>query len=287
MTTIITDPVQTLKQAQRTVKLFTGVGNNAAIGVMRDCHDRVKQHRRYNNGSVKREFVRTFKEWERYLHRLRYEKGGYFGMEKMTDAERKRYGDTDADKMLDMWQGMGAKLQAQTWPLVTSLWNKFRLSLEERHIADADAVAWSLSAQTALDIAEELYDMGIRDCRNQGIPPGIVRKVFSVFSMKRVADCWRRAMYMLEPITKEYDTAKFPERNVAFGLQQLVEAWTTPENILDSAIDTPLYYEEYFRTRGEMKKASREWGDVKANYLKELGEMKARHEDVGRSQRPQ
>ena len=271
MTTIITDKAKAMTQALRTVKLFTGVGNNAAMGVLLDCHDKVKQHSRYNNGSVKREFVRTFKEWEKFLHRIRYERGSYFGTDKMSDADRKRYGDTaTADKMLEMWQGMGGRLQVQTWPLVTSLWNKFRLSLEERSVKEADAVAWALCGQTVLDIAVELYNMAIRDCAAQGIPPDMTRKAFSVFNIQRVADCWRRAMYTLEPMTKPYDKGEIPEKNVAFGLQQLVDEWTSPENILDSTAETSLDFDEYFRTKGEAKKAAREWGEIKQNYLQEL-----------------
>jgi hypothetical protein len=94
--------------------------------------------------------------------------------------------------------------------------------------------------------------------------------IFGQFSLKTVSKDWMRAMMLLAPETDNYQLDSTKERNIEFGLQQLMEAWLDPELLYASASGAVDDYEEIFATKGFVKKVQREIAEVRAETLKEL-----------------
>jgi hypothetical protein len=88
-------------------------------------------------------------------------------------------------------------------------------------------------------------------------------------------------LLLLAPECDAYKLDGDEEHNIAFGLAQLRELWTSPELNYDSTIRAVEDFDEdVFRTRGEAKKARRELTEMRNDTLQEL-EEKARKRRLG------
>ena len=261
-----------LMQGLRTVKFFTGVGNNAAIAVMLDAHDQIKQHPYYGRSPVKYAYKLAIEAWHDYERRLRYESNSYFDTRILGEADRKRYGDISNDDYFELWRGMGAMAYQQTRPMVTSLWNKFRVSLIQHNVTHPELMAWPMAAQACLDIAHYLYTWAIADCAKQGIPKSWAEQAYNVFSIKRVGDAWRRAMKITDPYTAFYKLEPVEERNIQMGMEQLYEKWLNPDLLFESTISGIQDFDDVFRTKGEARKNVKEWKELFAEFHEALKE---------------
>lgn len=249
----------------KTLKLLTGVSNNAAILVMLDAHDKIKTHPHYKH-AVKAAYKHALEEWHNYERRLLHDEGSFFTASCLSDEERKRYGSITSNEKFEMWKGMGAKAYTDTQPLITSLWNKHRLSLLNHKIENADSMAWVMTAQSALDISLFVYEWTISDGQKQGISRTVSNSAFSHFRLGRLAKAWRRAMIMTDESVRYVDLEDVERRNIEYGIRQLYETWLNPNMYIDSAIAATMDYEDFFRTKGEALKAIDEWKDVREKY---------------------
>ena len=275
-----------MASAAGVVKLICGVGNNAAWQVVLHALTEINgnkidpkdptgnrhlpPHPRYRH-EVKRAFKMAIEAWHDYERRLIHAtENRMFHMADMGEKARKTYGDITDRQYYDFWASVGGPAYQKTRPLITSLWNKHRLSLLNHHVKDADKVAWVITAQAALELAEQLYEKAIRECIDgYKLPEYMVRGVFGQFSLKTVSERWRRALMMLAPET-EFKLESTEKRNIELGLTQLCEAWLDPSLLYNSTMQSVEDYDEIFRTHGYQKKALREIAEVRDETMEDL-----------------
>lgn len=251
--------------ATSVVKLICGVGNNAAWLVMLDGIDHARKCRRFR-GKVKQDFNRCVKMFHEYEAGLIYAKyNRMFHVDDMTDGVRRKYGTISDREYYDFWASIGGSAYQATRPMVTSLQNKYRLSLLHHGVEYADHVAWVMTAMAALELAARMYESAIREViKGYELPEKAVRMVFAQFSLEHINRKWNEAMKALSP-DSEYDLESLESRNIENGLEQLFEAWMNLDTLYDSVSDTVGDYNEVFRTKGEQKKAMREIAEIKVD----------------------
>ena len=256
---------KSMVSAASVVKLVCGIGNNAAWMVVLEALDHARQCPRYR-GQVKHLFKRCITMFHEYERRLIYaDTNRLFHLADMTPEIRKKYGNITDRQYYDMWTGTGTEAYTRTRPLLTSLWNKYRISLVRHGVKDAEHVAWVMTAMAALELAVSLYKEVIKDCHiGMNLPTHILEHVFGQFSLAPISKTWRDAMMALAPETDDYDLEHFEERNIEMGLKQLQEAWVSTDLMFDSTQSACEEYGEVFRTKGEQKKSIRQIAELKA-----------------------
>jgi hypothetical protein len=263
--------------AAAVTKLVTGVGNNAAWLVMLDGYDAARRCRGFKRsmkgghmvGWYFKHAVNLFHDYERNL--LRASTNRMFHLADMNENVRRKYGDITDDEYYEFWKGVGAVAYAKTKPMITSLWNKYRLSLVSHNIKDAEHIAWVMTAQAALDLAGAMYESAMKECETgYGLPRRLLNQVFGQFSLRQVSNAWMKALILLTPETEPLKLDTVEEKNIDLGLQQLMEAWMEPELLYSSTSGAVEDYEEILATKGFKKKVLREIADIKAETLAEL-----------------
>lgn len=259
-----------MASAAGVVKLICGVANNAAWMVVLDAYDAARRCRNYRH-SVKQAFKSAIEEFHVYERRLLHaQENRMFHVPDMGEKVRKTYGDISDREYYDFWAAVGGPAYHKTRPLITSLWNKHRLSLLNHGVKEAENVAWVLTAQAALELAAQLYEKAVRECINgYGLPEKMVRSVFNQFSLKPVEDRWRRALLLLAP-DADFKLEPTEKRNIEMGLTQLCEAWLDPSLLYNSTMETVEDFDEVFATAGYQKKALREIAEVRNDKMTEL-----------------
>ena len=269
--------VKAVSNAAAIFKLVCGVGNNAAWLVMMDGYDHAKRCKAFRRslrgghmvGWYFKKAVNDFKDYERQL--LTTGKNRMFHVADMTEDVRRKYGDISDAQYYEFWKGVGGVAYAKTRPHITSLWNKYRVSLIKHDVKDAEHVAWVMTAQAAIDLSLAMYESAMKECETgMNLHRKLLDGIFGQFSLKTISKEWMRAMMLLAPETDKYQLDSTEERNIDLGLQQLMEAWLDPELLYSSASGAVDDYEEIFATKGFVKKVQREIAEVRAETLKEL-----------------
>jgi len=263
--------------AAAVTKLVTGVGNNAAWIVMLEGYDAARRCRSYRRslkgghtvGWYFKRAVNLFHEYERNL--LKAQTNRMFHLADMNEEVRRKYGDISDDEYYEFWKGVGGVAYAKTKPMITSLWNKYRLSLQSHDIRDSEHIAWVMTAQAALDLAGAMYESAMKECETgYRLPRFVLNQVFGQFSLREVSKAWMQALILLTPETEPLKLDPIEERNIDLGLQQLMEAWMEPELLYSSTSEAVEDYEEIFATKGFKKKVLREIAEIKDETLAEL-----------------
>ena len=246
------------------IRFICGVANNAAWLVALEALDHARRCRGYR-GNVKYRFKQSVAAYHDYERNLIHNKNNrMFCVADMTPDIRKKYGNITDREYYDFWTATGAQAYTKTKPMITSLWNKYRLSLQSHNVKEAEHLAWVMTATAALELAVNLYKRAIKDIvESYKLPRHLVEYVFSQFSLEPVRKRWNEAMLSLSPEV-DYTISGMEERNIVHGLEQLQEAWTDTSVLYDSANETVAEYEEVFRTPGEQKKVMREIAGIKA-----------------------
>ena len=269
--------VKAVSNAAAIFKLVCGVGNNAAWLAMMDGYDQAKRCKAFRRsckgghmvGWYFKKAVNDFKDYERRL--LTASENRMFHVADMTEDVRRKYGDISDAEYYEFWKGVGGVAYAKTQPHITSLWNKYRVSLVKHDVKDAEHVAWVMTAQAAIDLSLAMYESAMKECeKGMNLHRQLLDGIFGQFSLKTVSNEWMRALMLLAPETDDYQLDSTEERNIDLGLQQLMEAWLDPELLYSSASGAVDDYEEIFATKGFVKKVQREIAEVRAETLKEL-----------------
>ena len=188
----------------------------------------------------------------------------------MSEVTRKKYGDITDRQYYEFWSGIGGAAYTRSRPMVTSLQNKYRLSLMQHGIAMPEMVAWVMTAQACLELAVTMYEKALVNIEEElQIPRKVLDFVFGQFSMKEIAKVWKQAMEATEP-NANYDLGEIEERNIEQGITQLQEAWSATDGLYGATMDSVKDFDEVFRTKGEMKKAMREIAEAKAEVDRQL-----------------
>ena len=267
-----------MSSAAAVVKLICGVGNNAAWLVTLEAHDHAKKHYRYfqsiKGGSVRGEFKRAFNAFKDYEHGLKHAtKNRMFCLADMSEDVRRKYSNISDAEYYGFWKGIGGPAYQTTRPMITSLWNKYRISLVKHNIRDAEHLAWVMVAQAAIDLAGTMYESAMQECMTgYKLPRHLLDEVFGQFSLKKVSKAWFHAMMALEPAIEPIKLDSTEEKNIDMGLRQFMEAWLEPELLYSSTSETVQEYDDIFATKGFQKKVLREIAEVKAETLANLNE---------------
>lgn len=263
--------------AASVVKLVCGCANNAAWMVVSEAMDHLKKSPRYRH-QVKQAFKLATLELHRYeTNLLTASTNRMFHLADMGESTRRKYGDISDREYYDFWKAIGSAAYTRTYPHITSLQNKYRLSLQHHGVRDADLVAWTMTAQAAIDLAIKLYDYALKECiSGYAINRRLLEYVFDQFKLSKVSAKWYHAMLVLAPETADYDLDEVEKRNIEHGLAQLCEAWVQPSLLYSSTGDTVAEYDEVFATPGFQKMAMREIADIEKETLNELEEDERR-----------
>ena len=263
---------QAIGKCAMLVKLTTAVANNAAHLVMLDGIDHAKRCKRFyqNVKGGKRVgwyFKHAMRTFDAYEHRLLHaDVNRMFCVQDMPERVRRKYGDITDAEYFDFWRGTGGAAYARSKDMITSLWNKYRLSLTKHGTADAEHVAWVMTAQTGIEIACKVYDSALRQCEAEyGVRRSILEYVFGQFSLADVRRDWQRAMYMLSPDLEHTGPDGTDARNIEHGQLQLEEAWTKPATLFGSVSEAVDDYAEIFATDGFRRKVQGEIAEVGKN----------------------
>ena len=272
---IYEDIVRAVGNAAAIFKLVCGVGNNAAWVVMIEGYDRARRCKAFRRslpgghtvGWYFKKAVRDFNDYERNL--LTTQTNRMFHVADMTDDVRRKYGNISDAEYYEFWKGVGGVAYAKTKPLITSLVNKYRVSLIQHGVKDAEHVAWVMTAQAALDLSLALFESAAKECEvGLKLHRKVLDEVFSQFSLKAISKDWMRALMLLAPETDPIKLSEVEERNIDLGLQQLMEAWLDPELLYSSASGAVDDFNEIFASKGFVKKVQREIAEVKAETLR-------------------
>ena len=273
-----------LLAAVSTVKAVTGVANNAAVNIMFDCFSEINgnatdpktgqrkpAHPRYHH-QVKQAYLKAIDEYHQYEHRLIHAtKNRLFHVADLTPESRKMFGENITDKdYFEFWKGMGAEAHQISRPLVTSLHNKYRLSLINHNMPYAEQTAWAMVAMACLSLAVSIYNTAVDKSVTNIIYPRQDKlwAIFADLSLQRVLDAWKRALMLTEP-KATYKLEPIEDKNIQDGLMQLTETWSNPELLYDSMQSGVEDYDDIFRTKGYMKKALRNLAEHRNAILEE------------------
>jgi len=259
------------------VKLMTGVANNAAIGIARDCHDQLRKHPGYKQRVkmlFKNAIINEYKRYRTGLVSPRPDQVRFFDMSDMTSSARKKYGAVTDAQYFEFWEGTGALAYQKSKPLIGSLWNKFRLSMLNLGVPYPEIVAWGLVGAAVLELSVTVWQRTMRsvhDAFDGILSMQTVEKIYHPFCMIRLSAAWQRALKELSPEISTYDLNDVDERNVAIGVEQLTELWISAELPFDSTMQAVEdFKDDIFSTKGYAKKAIRELSEMRNNAVEEL-----------------
>lgn len=259
------DLEQRCASAAGLVKQIMGVANNAAWLVALDAYDKLKKlpnwRQQVKGGhTVAQNFKRVFDAFHDYEKRLIYDqKFRYFDLQDMPERTRKMYGNISNREYYDFWTAIGGSSYSRTRPLVTSLWNKYRVALIRSKIDDktADIAAWGMCAEACLNSASNIYHMSLEMVNESfELPMKALELNFYYFDLKKIAELWDEAMQSAIPKIFETEISDTDGKNISDGIRQILEAWTDGDNIYDDMEKTlEECGEDVMKTKGYIRKA--------------------------------
>lgn len=264
------------------VKTTLGIANNAAWAACLDAMDYIRQHPRYRQqmkgGSTPAyQFKRCFGLLKKYESGLLYApQHNYFRVADLTPKARKAWGEniTDSD-YYDFWAAFGFTAYQSTKPFFTSLVNKIRLAYEHHGDPHAEIMGWAVAAHCALDLAGQVWVAAVNNCpafakdyKGFNISKKEWEQVYRCFDLREVADFWEKCVNDLCP--EKFDLDELERKNIIAGYIQLEEQWMNENTIYDSRIKTAEDYADIFRTNGEMKKAMRQFAEMRDKVADEM-----------------
>ena len=264
------------------VKTALGIANNAAWAACLDAMDHILQHPRYRQnikgGSTPAcQFKRCFDLLKKYENGLLYSSNyAYFHVADLTPKARKTWGDNITDEdYYNFWAAIGFMAYQSTKPFFTSLVNKIRLAYDHHGDPNAEIMGWAVAANSALDIAGQMWVAAVNHCpafakeyKGFSISKKEWEKMYRCFDLRGVADFWEKCVNDLCP--KEFDLEELERKNIMAGYIQLKEQWMNENTIYDSRIKTAEDYADIFRTNGEMKKAMRQFAEMRDKMADEM-----------------
>lgn len=240
-------------------KLVTGVCNNATYLIMMEAMRHLDGHPNYI-GRTRRLFKDAVREWEHYEKSLLYgSKNRFFQVANMSPETRAKYGDITDKEYFEFWQGTGGTAYAKTKPLITSLANKFKLSFEKDGFKHADILQWPMVTCACMQMCIHLWERSTREaCQDFKLDFDRFKKNVECLCIRKPYNSWRYALYTLEPLVKNDIEDKASMDNIELGIQQLYDAWTSPEGLYGVTAETIEDYDEIFAGKSVVKRAVRE-----------------------------
>lgn len=272
------------------VKLMCGVANNAALVIMIECLNKIadkrskdsyrerpyRPHPRYRQ-KVKQLFSEALRERDQYRLRLLYGSSQgirFFHLGDMPAESRRKYGIISDEQYFEFWEGTGSLAYQKSQPLIGSLHNKFRLSMLNHRVPNPEQVAWGLVGANMLELAVVTWQRAMRSAHEafDGVlTEEFVQRLYYPFSLEKVSQRWQQALELMAPETKGYELDEVEERNIALGVEQIMELWISPDLPFDSTIQAvDDFSDDIFSTRGQAKKAMRELAELRESAIEEF-----------------
>ena len=248
-------------------KLVCGVVNGVAYLVMMDARDKMLRYPGWG-GKLKHAYGVAFNEYNAYIRALKYPASNmprFFHLQDMSESTRKHFGDITDEQYFEFWEGCAGTAYEKHRPFITSLANKYRLSLIRHGNQNAEILQWPMAAQAMVELAVTLWEVTTEDMSEKyELPVSLLKKLFAGFGIQRVAAAWKKALNMTEPKIDKYELESDEERNIELGILQLSEVFSEPQNLYDSLLGSVEAYDEIFRTKGEFKKVVKEIKEIKS-----------------------
>ena len=248
--------IRRLAHVSSHIKTIVGIGNNAAWSATLEAMDHVSKHPRYKQ-AVKQAFrqaVAAFHDYERNL--IYTDVNRLFCVDDLMPDYRKRYGEITDREYYEYWAAVGATAYTQNRKWITSLQNKFRLSLVNHKVPNEQLVSWGMTADACLKLATCIYANMIATSAEQNhLPKVLLEEIFRGLDITNIEQRYDRALMMLEPFTETFDLTELEQKNIQNGLDQLQDAWTSADTLRNALSSTTAAFDEVFRTKGEQKKA--------------------------------
>lgn len=245
------------------MKELMAVANNAAWFVCLDARDELKKlpnwNQRVSGGqTVKANFKRVVNAFHAYERALIWDdEFRFFDIKDMPERTRRMYGNISNREYYDFWSAIGGTTYVRTRPLVTSLWNKYRLALVHGNIENADIVAWGMCALACLNSAVIIYDMSLdMVSETYRLPRQPLAQCFKKFSLKDIAKLWDDAARLASPKAFATPLSETDDKNIDMGIRQIMEAWTDGDKIYDDMEKTlEDCGEDVMKSQGFVRKA--------------------------------
>ena len=268
------------------VKTTLGIANNAAWAACLDAMDYIRQHPRYRQqmkgGSTPAyQFKRCFGLLKKYESGLLYApQHNYFHVADLTPKARKTWGyDITDQEYYDFWAAFGFTAYQTTKPFFTSLVNKIQLAYEHHGEPYAEIIGWAEAAHCTLDIARRIWVEAVNICptfakeyKGFNISKKEWEKMYRCFDLRGVADFWEKCVKDLYP--KEFNLDELERKGIMAAYIQLEEQWMNENTIYNSRVKTAEDYADLFRTNGEMKKAMRQFAEMRDKAADEINPKK-------------
>ena len=267
---------RTVAQVAGFVKMMTGVADNAALIIMLDCLEKVRQHPRYRH-KVKHLVKEALRERDRWRSALLHPAGDgirFFKVSDMPEESRRKYGVLSDESYFEFWEGTGSLAYQRSRPLVTSLQNKFRLSLQSHGVPHADLLAWGLVGANCLELSVVVWQRAMKSAHEAFdglLTQEFVESLYRPFSLRRVSRLWTEAVKLMGPEVATYALDPADERNIQLGVEQLMELWISPDLPFDATIQAVEdFQDDIFATHGYAKKAMRELSEMRNQAVADL-----------------
>lgn len=272
------------------VKLMCGVANNAALAIMLQCLNKIADkrskesyeeepwhpHPRYKQ-KVKQLFNDALRERDLYRrHLLHASSQGirFFHLGDMPQEARRKYGVLTDAQYFEFWECTGSLAYQKSQPLIGSLWNKFRLSMLNHKVPYPETVAWGLVGANMLELAVVVWQRAMKSAHEafDGVlTEEFVKRLYHPFSLEKVSQRWQQALELMAPETKGYTLDTVEERNIALGVEQIMELWISPDLPFDSTIQAvDDFSDDIFASRDHAKKAMRELTELRNSAIEEF-----------------
>lgn len=268
------------------IKMTCGVANNCAYGIMMDCLDQLRKHPGYSRRAKRLFEGKSYgvtEIYRAYRNRLRWPGRSdvhYFDLKFMPEEARRKYHITSDDQYFEFWEATGAFSYNKSRKWVTSLWNKFRLSMINHHVPNADIAAWGLVGASVLELAVETWRLATRAVREvvPELPQSFYEMIYRPFSLQPVSVAWQKAFIALCPESGTYKLDSTEERNIAMGLLQLRDLWISPDMPYDAVIRAMEdYADEIFRTKGDAREAISKMAEMRDEAVREVNQERQKN----------
>lgn len=249
-------------RASAYIKVSCGISNNAAWACCLEALDKLRKHKNYKF-KVKKGFQEAMLAFSKYESNLLYA-CKLFRVQDLYPEARKKYGNISDREYYDYWAAAGATAYTQRHDWVRNLQNKYKNSFARHGIKDEDTVAWGITAEAMLTLAECTYSNCIKiAAETHQIPEVLLHDVFGGLNIAHIRKIWTATMQQLEPKTRGYELDRLEQKNIQLALDDLSDRLIGLDAYTDAMKATAEEYDEVFRTKGEQKKAIREIADLK------------------------
>lgn len=243
-------------------RTYCGTINSAVWMVCLEAYEQVRRtpmfHKRLKDGNTpKWHFKRVFKEFNAYERTLIYGEAfdGFYDLAKMPPEYRKCFGNISNREYYELWFAVGTNVYEKTYPFVSCLVNKFKLSFLSKYKDNATVAAWLWATIVCFRISHTIFQLITKTlAQKSGIAESRMNKMFSSFSLSRISQAWADAGGAFMP-NFSCNLNEISSSNVVYGVEDLITKWSSKDTIFASIHKAFNDYDEVWRTPGEQKRA--------------------------------